>query len=113
MKRTIKLTENDLHRVIKESVNTILSELDWRTYRSAAEKANDRALSLSNSNDVEAKQKIKRQTQNLHKMAKERLNTQYGLDRDNWRYTTPERSKDERDYYYGDSIYKDGKWGTK
>lgn len=39
MKRTIKLTENDLHRVIKESVNTILSELDWRTYQSAYEKA--------------------------------------------------------------------------
>ena len=42
MKRTIKLTENDLHRVIKESVNTILSELDWRTYQSAYEKPNKR-----------------------------------------------------------------------
>lgn len=35
MKRTIKLTESDLHRVIKESVNTILSELDWKTYANA------------------------------------------------------------------------------
>ena len=42
MKRTIKLTENDLHNIIKESVNHILSELDWRTYQSAAEKALDR-----------------------------------------------------------------------
>lgn len=35
-KQIIKLTESDLHRVIKESVNNILSELDWRTCTSAA-----------------------------------------------------------------------------
>ena len=28
MKKTIRLTESDLHRVIKESVNKILSEMD-------------------------------------------------------------------------------------
>ena len=39
MKRKIKLTESDLHNIIKESVNHILSELDWRTYQSAARKA--------------------------------------------------------------------------
>lgn len=42
MKRKIKLTESDLHNIIKESVNHILSELDWRTYQSAYEKALDR-----------------------------------------------------------------------
>ena len=30
-KQILKLTENDLHNIIKESVNKILSELDWRT----------------------------------------------------------------------------------
>ena len=39
MKRKIRLTESDLHNIIKESVNTILNELDWRTYQSAAQKA--------------------------------------------------------------------------
>lgn len=38
MKRTIRLTESDLHRVIKESVNKILNELDARTYASYAQK---------------------------------------------------------------------------
>ena len=38
-KRTVKLTESELHSIIKESVNTILSELNWRTYASAADKA--------------------------------------------------------------------------
>lgn len=113
MKRTIKLTENDLHNIIKESVNHILSELDWRTYQSAAEKANDRAHSLSNSDDIEEKQKRRRQARNLHNMAKEKANTQYGLDPNNVRFTTSKRNKDISDFHKGDSIYKDGKWGMK
>ena len=39
MKKKIKLTESDLHKIIKESVNQILTELDWRTAVSAANKA--------------------------------------------------------------------------
>ena len=41
MKQRIRLTESDLHRVIKESVRQVLSELDWRTYHSAYEKASE------------------------------------------------------------------------
>lgn len=36
--RRIRLTESQLHRVIKESVSRLLTELDWRTYQSAYEK---------------------------------------------------------------------------
>ena len=42
MKQVIRLTESDLHRVIKESVNNILSELDWKTYKTAANKIRDK-----------------------------------------------------------------------
>lgn len=38
MKNRIRLTETQLHQVIKESVGKVLSELDWRTYASAAKK---------------------------------------------------------------------------
>lgn len=38
MKKRIKLTESDLHRVIKESVKHVISELDWKTYVNAANK---------------------------------------------------------------------------
>lgn len=38
MKQRIRLTESDLHRMIKESVRQVLSELDWKTYHSAAKK---------------------------------------------------------------------------
>jgi hypothetical protein len=37
-KKLIRLTESDLHNIIKESVNNILSELDWKTYANAAKK---------------------------------------------------------------------------
>lgn len=40
-KNLIRLTENDLHRIIKESVNNILTELDWRTYANAAKKSRE------------------------------------------------------------------------
>lgn len=37
MKR-VRLTESDLHRIVKESVNQVLTELDWKTYANAAKK---------------------------------------------------------------------------
>ncbi len=37
-KRLIKLSESDLHKIVKESVNKVLTELDWRTYANAAKK---------------------------------------------------------------------------
>lgn len=38
MKQRIRLSESDLHRLIKESVKQVLTELDWRTYASVADK---------------------------------------------------------------------------
>lgn len=38
MKQTIRLTESDLHKVIKESVKQVISELDRRTYYNASTK---------------------------------------------------------------------------
>ena len=35
----IRLTEGDLHRIVKESVNKILTEMDWRTVVNAANKS--------------------------------------------------------------------------
>jgi hypothetical protein len=36
--RRVRLTEGQLHNVIRESVNQILNELDWKTYYNAAHK---------------------------------------------------------------------------
>lgn len=43
MKQRIRLTESDLHRIVKESVNIVLTELDWRTYANAAKKSKEQA----------------------------------------------------------------------
>jgi hypothetical protein len=37
-KNKIRLTESQLHRVIKESVKKVLRELDYKTYQNAAKK---------------------------------------------------------------------------
>ena len=42
MKNVIRLTESDLHNLIKESVNEVLKELDWRTYDRASKKDYDK-----------------------------------------------------------------------
>ena len=39
--RRVRLTEVQLHNVIRESVNQILNELDWKTYENAARKKYD------------------------------------------------------------------------
>ena len=33
-----KMTESDIHKIVKESVNKVLTGLDWRTYANAAKK---------------------------------------------------------------------------
>lgn len=38
MKKILRLTEGDLHNFIEESIKNVLSELDWKTYASAARK---------------------------------------------------------------------------
>lgn len=40
-KNVIRLTESDLYKMIQESVDSILTELDWKTYANAAQKDKD------------------------------------------------------------------------
>lgn len=45
MRRRVRLTESDLHRIIKESVSKVLNELDWKTLANAEKKASERGNS--------------------------------------------------------------------
>ena len=45
MKRTIRLNESELKRMIAESVKGAINELDWKTYASASDKARQRGIS--------------------------------------------------------------------
>ena len=44
-KKLIRLTESDLHKIVKESVNKVLTELDWKTYANAERAARGRDTS--------------------------------------------------------------------
>ena len=45
-KNIIRLTESDLHRIVKESVNKVLTEMDWKTYMNASRKRKQQANDL-------------------------------------------------------------------
>ena len=51
-KQIIRLTESDLHNIIKESVNNILTELDWRTLSNAEDKAMSKALNAQSAPEM-------------------------------------------------------------
>ena len=46
MNKPVRITESQLHSIIRESVNNILSEMDWKTYINAANKRKQQADKL-------------------------------------------------------------------
>ena len=73
----IKLTESELHRIVKESVQEVLKELDWRTYDNAKCKALDKA---DNTDNVYEKKRRLNQARDFTAASAERYTKQYGLD---------------------------------
>lgn len=76
MNGKIKITESLLNQIISESIEKILSELDWRTYQKAANKAND--LSDKAPDDYEHKRR-ENQRKKFQNKAHETYSTQYNL----------------------------------
>ena len=101
--RRIRLTEGQLHHVIRESVNNILNELDWKTYNNAFEKKYKR---MQNKDDMD---EFNREVGHLGDAYLESLDRQYPLLRsifhkqDNNEPLTPEE-QDELDAYDKDTI---------
>ena len=124
MRKKIKLTESDLHNIIKESVNHILSELDWRTWQSASDKASDKADATNNKHE---KLRRKNQANSFANAGAKRFSSQYnlpsGFENDvefgNIEPTQGQlknaarRSDDTIKFYNGKSEYRDGKWQDK
>lgn len=76
MRKIVRLTEGDLHRIISESVNNVIQELDWRTYRNAYFKSTKRAEDYDKQarrkdnflNRLFAKKKTERELQRLNNL---------------------------------------------
>lgn len=120
----IKLTESELHRIVKESVQEVLNELDWRTYDSARTKALDKA---NNTDNVYEKKRRTNQANDFASASNKRYSKQYGLEdfddnETNRGSRTPtngelkkaaKRADDAVSYYKGNQEYKNGKWQNK
>ena len=80
MKKIIRLTETDLHNMVKESVNRILNEIDPRTASSAAQKRFAQARNASNTGDQDRlmNQGHKNMNYALDKFAKDNPNKEFG-----------------------------------
>ena len=123
-KRTVRLTESDLHNIIKESINNIISELDWRTYQSASDKASDKANATNNKYE---KQRRKNQANSFANAGAKRFSSQYnlpsGFENDvefgnivptqGQLKNAARRNDDAIKFYNGKSEYRDGKWQDK
>ena len=120
MKQKIKLTESDLHRIIKESVKQILSELDWRTYQSAAEKS----MKQSHNGDLSPQERAfnKNRSYEFDNYADKKFRNKHGMSRYSARHAhetwdSPldalragaEVGRNDKGGYE----YRDGKWRKK
>lgn len=75
MKQTIKLKESELKRMIYESVRKMISELDWRTYHSAGNKALDRDWEEPRDDDY-----WERRADNFYGKAEKAFKKKHGID---------------------------------
>ena len=102
MKRKIKLTESQLHNIISESVQEILSELDWRTYQSAFEKDEDP--------NYPKKSRRHGRSSDFRQAANNAFNRQNGYGLHNVPYGAGKDDKMTTDgeFYVGNNIYRPG-----
>lgn len=89
-KNRIRLSESQLHRVIKESVKQVLSELDWKTYANAASKRYNQGK-YDNAEE-------------LGKAARDAFNRDYGYDK-HYRDYDYDKENDGGDKYEMTSFY--------
>ena len=83
MKQTIKLTENDIRRMVMEAMN----ELDWKTYQNAAKSAHLKALDNYGNNpdfDVDNYNEYLTKLGRFSRAAEDAFNQEHGYD--NGRY---------------------------
>lgn len=91
MRKLVRLTESDLHRIVKESVNRVLTELDWKTYANAARKADERAMDVSgkpenrkipsylySDDDIKTYSKNRKRSEDFTDAAKKSFDSKYG-----------------------------------
>lgn len=112
-KNKVRLTESQLHRVIKESVKQVLSELDWKTYMNAARgrKAQskdiraEREKVFPRSRFASERNWADDSSDELEKYAQDAFQKQHGKNGKPYQYDG------ESSDYLGRNDYRDDDWG--
>lgn len=100
MKQIIRLTEGDLRRIITNSVNEALNELDWKTYANAAQKAGESYQTNQRNGNYDKSTKRFHQIRKFNDAASDGLSKKYGH---KYRIGTNQWTPDE---FY---VYDDGR----
>ena len=107
-KKLVRLTESDLHKIVKESVNQVLTELDWKTYMNAADKSYERGPMFQTYVNPNESPKRNERSRRFAKAAEDTLNRDFGYNRTyksgnkgSLRFSTPH---DRPDYQYDDDM---------
>lgn len=75
--KKIRVTEGDLHRIIKECVNNVLTELDWRTYANASKKRDAQIQQLGRNATDKGGNRLAHLRNNLDYAASDALTSKY------------------------------------
>ena len=133
----VRLTESELKAKIKESIQKVLTELDWRTAMSAKFKAREKAKDAESQGRNLELQRRNNQVNQFAKYGRNAFDKEYWLDKvKNKQLDTVEKSNgfkgmedyqptqgelkrmqqgadDSYKFYNGKQEYKDGKWQDK
>lgn len=82
-KKLIRLTESDCHKIVKESVNKVLTELDWRTYANAAKKRDAQIQKLGRDATDKGGNRLTHLRNNLDYAASDALTSKYAQKHNN------------------------------
>ena len=88
----VRLTESQLHNVIKESIKQVLSELDWKTYANAADKMSRergdadywKEKGEKFPNTISKAANARQRAERLGQASKDAFNRDYGYKRGEW-----------------------------
>ncbi len=106
MKQKIRLTEGDLHRIIRNCVNEALNELDYKTYLNAARKSYEPGPMFQTYDTADGSHKRNDRSRKFAQAAEDALNRDYGYEKTyasgnkgSLRFSTP--------HNMSDSVYDD------
>ena len=110
MKKIIRLTESDLHNIVKKSVKSILGEMDWKTYMNASKRKSQADDLRDKMGNGYGRNSYDDKADELEKHAHSEFNKKHGKDGHPYQYVG---SPDYKGRYTRGNTYSDDDFETK